>query len=243
MDLSIRQKWLLAIINSTPHVQGDTRLQKYILFSDRQILDGQLYDDWKAWKFGGFSTKLAGDMDALKKEEYVKAHQITVFQGGPVFRYVLSSKAKTELEFFEAENKELLEKIRDITIHYFRKRLDDVLADSYRMYPDLTNESTIKAEVLKKQIEKDSILAFGYELPFDKIKTDLDSIPTSQEIPIEEHLFNDNDLRDKLAKLAGLEKTPSLDPNSFDKMAGVLHDKIKATKIDSVELVRSVRGS
>ena len=235
--------WLLAIINSTPHVQGDTRLQKYVLFSDKQILDNQLYDDWKAWKFGGYSPKLADDTKILQKGEYVNANQVTVFHGKAVSRYTLTPKAKTEVKSFEAENEAELEKIRAITIHYFRKRLDDLLADSYRMYPELTNESTIKAEVLKTQIEKDSVLATGYELPLEQLEIPIDAIPTSQEIPVDEHLFNDNELRAKLAKLAGLDKVPSLDPNAFSKTAGILHDKIKSEKIDSVELVRSVRGS
>ena len=242
MELSNREKWLLTIVNSTSYIQGDTRLQKYVLFVDKKIIEEELYDDWKAWKFGAYSKKLAQDAKSLHKTGLIIANQVTVQNNRPVFRYTLSDIGREEIYLFETENTESVQRIKELLENYFHKRLDELLADSYEMFKEFTNESTIRAEVQRTQVETDSLLSTNYELSFDSEDKIIPYISSSQELPINEHLFNDDDLRERLAKLAGLEKTPNLDQNSFDRLSGKLNDKIKS-KIDSVELVRSVRGS
>lgn len=58
-----------------------------------------------------------------------------------------------------------------------------------------------------------------------------------------EHMFNDDDVREKLTKEIGLNNIPKIDVTAFDRLVGMLGKKIKLEKIDAVETVRAIRGS
>ena len=53
----------------------------------------------------------------------------------------------------------------------------------------------------------------------------------------------DYDVRLKLSKLVGLGDIPKPDSNAIQKLSGMIEDKILSDTIDSVELIREIRGS
>ncbi|NQT09089.1 hypothetical protein HQ586_08435 [Candidatus Bathyarchaeota archaeon] len=53
----------------------------------------------------------------------------------------------------------------------------------------------------------------------------------------------DYDVRLKLSKLVGLGDIPQPDSNAIQKLSGMIEDKILSETIDSVELIREIRGS
>ena len=56
-------------------------------------------------------------------------------------------------------------------------------------------------------------------------------------------IYNDEDVREELSKSVGLTKIPEIDARSFDRLSGILGDTLGSGDIDSVELVRTIRGS
>jgi len=66
--LSTKDKWLLAIIDSTPYVDGRTRLHKYGILVSKEVLNNtEFFDDWKPNDFGGFSPSLAKSLKKIRK--------------------------------------------------------------------------------------------------------------------------------------------------------------------------------
>ena len=57
-----------------------------------------------------------------------------------------------------------------------------------------------------------------------------------------EFILNDGDVRLTLAKSVGLNAIPEHDPNSLEKLSGVISSNIKTEDFDSTELVKAVRG-
>lgn len=53
----------------------------------------------------------------------------------------------------------------------------------------------------------------------------------------------DYDMRLKLSKLIGLSDIPKPDSNAIQRLSGIIEDKIDSETVDSVELVREIRGS
>lgn len=240
-ELKPEEEWLLAIIGSTPYVQGDTRLQKYGVIVAREILDkNEFFNDWKPDNFGGYSKQLAICTKKLQKEQFIKANEIINEYNKPVVRYAITEKARSVIERLGNTKLEKLLKIKEITKYYFDKKLKELLADVYNMYPDLISKSTIRAEVNIAQTEKNSFLSTEYEIPFDA-KAEIQNILATAQVS--DFVFNDEEFRMKLAKSIGLEKAPRLDPEAFERLSGILSKRIKSKKIDSVELVKSVRGS
>ena len=52
----------------------------------------------------------------------------------------------------------------------------------------------------------------------------------------------DYSTRLKLSKLIGLKDVPEPDPNAIDRLSGVLTGKIEKSCLNSVELIKEVRG-
>lgn len=242
MPLSIRAKWLLLVIGSTKYVQGDTRLQKYGLLVHKKNPGIEFYDDWNSGNFGVFSKSLASDTKLLVEKKFVSSNDVVNVYGKNVARYSITDEGRNEIQDMLKE-KEIIKKICEITQYYFDKSLKDVLADVYTLYPEFTENSKIKPDVGKKQIETNSFLSPEFEIPFEsnqKLESDITNLITKTST---EHVFNDEELREKIAKNIGLDKIPKLNPDAFDKLSGILEDKINEEEIDSVELVRTVRGS
>ena len=244
MSVSVELKWLLAIIDSVKYVEGDTRLQKYGLLIYKKIPEVEFFEDWKPWLYGVYSRKLTKGLQLLQKLDYVITNPVNKGFNKVVKRYQVSETGKKEIESLKKESEDIIKRISEITNYYFSKPLKELLADVYLMYPKYADNSTIKAEVNREKTKRTPQLSPEFEIPYDnddKLESVLSDLVTTQSQT--EHVFNDEDLREKLSRLIGLTSVPKLDPKSFDRLAGILKNKIKTKEIDSVELVRSFRGS
>lgn len=245
MALSQSAKLLLILIGATRHVEGSTRLQKYGLLVSKKIGQREeFFSDWQPDKFGVFSKSLARTATVLVSEEYVTADKVVNTYGKNTVRYRITDKGRNEIQDVIREKKDVVDEICGIPQYYFDKSLKEVLADVYTLYPEYTTNSTIKHEVNKNRIEQESLFEEAeFEIPFEsstRLSSDITNLITKTP---SEHIFNDEDMREKLAKQIGLKNIPKLDSNAFDRLAGMLKGKVQTEKIDSVEIVRAVRGS
>lgn len=222
-----------------PYIQGKTRIQKYGLLAAKQILNEKdFFDDWRPDNFGGFSPKLALCIDKLVQNGFVNSSDIMTTYGKKMPCYELSDKGKKNLSDFMKGNLKTIERIREIIGYYHQQKLSKLLENIYVLYPDLTIESKIKAEVSKANTKNNSYLSPEYEIAIDNNE----SIEIDSTVPANEHVFNDEYFREKLAKSIGLDKIPKLDPKSFDRLSGIISKKIETEEFDSIELVKAVRG-
>ena len=52
--LKTEDRWLLAITNLFPYVEGRTKLQKFGMLSSYEVLkDEEFFDDWRPGNYGG----------------------------------------------------------------------------------------------------------------------------------------------------------------------------------------------
>ena len=236
-SLRIEDKWLLAIMNLFPYIQGRTRLQKFGMLSFYEVLkDEKFFDDWKPDKYGGFSPRLANSLERLERCGYVQSDKIIVGDVHLVDRYSLTEKGRQMIKKFEANSLEL-EKIKSILSGYFSCPLDVLLKDVYAKYPELTINSKIIADV-NKTTELDPYEEHESKSQFQGETEDEIHALTSTS----QHVFGDKEFREKLAKLIGLEKVPDLDPQSFNRIKGILSEHVDARNFDAKEAVREARG-
>lgn len=244
MALSQSAKLLLILIGATKYVEGSTRLQKYGLLVSKKIgQKEEFFSDWQPDKFGVFSRSLAKTVTILANEGLITADKVNIY-GKDTIRYRITDKGRGEIQDIIREKKNLVGEICGIPQYYFGKSLKEVLADVYTLYPEYTTNSTIKHEVNKNRIEQESLFEESeFDIPFEsstKLSSDITNLITQTP---SEHVFNDEDIREKLAKQIGLKSIPKIDNGAFDRLAGMLRNKIQTEKIDSVEVVRTVRGS
>lgn len=228
-----QDKWLLAIINSNPYIDGRTRLQKYGLLSFKEVLNTKIFfSDWVASNYGGYSQQLADSLTKLIKHNYVSCTVIST-EYNNVDRYTLTGEGTHMVDAFILHNLLDFEKIKKLTTHYFLKRLNVLLADVYDKYPSLTVNSKIKADVNRA---RDS----GH-LSDNLLSDEQSQIPIST-IPIQQHVFGDEYFRSKLAKSIGLDRIPDVDPKAFDRIQGIVYEETQTEDFDADELIREVRG-
>ena len=236
--LNVEDKWLLAIIDLAPYIEGRTRLQKFGILSFYEILNNEkFFDDWEPGHYGGFSLRLATSLTKLESYGHIQSDEIIIKAESTVSRYSLTESGKNLISDFVDEHSSELEKIKSIIFNYLQKPLDLLLHDVYQKYPELTVNSKIRADINKIATENHSYLSSKYEIISDK----------SENIPIftvasQQHVFGDEDFREKLARSIGLKKIPDLDPQSFERIKGILSEKIDTEHFDADELVKEVRG-
>lgn len=234
-SLKTEDKWLLAIIYSVPYVEGRTRLQKFGIFSFYEVLGGkEFFEDWRADSYGGFSPRLAASLAKLESRGYVQSSEVITEHGSAVNRYALTEKGKDSIRPFAAMHSSKLGEIRSIVSSYFQQPLMALLRDVYERYPDLTINSKIKADV--NNTESIPCRDPEYGIWSDEKPAAPSFIASSQ------HVLGDEDFREQLARSVGFEKAPDLDPQSFDRIKGILSEEIDAERFDSEELVKEVRG-
>ena len=74
-DMTDKDKWLLALIGSTPYIRGRTRLQKYGILVQKEIFNNsEFFDDWRSGKFGMYSQQLTNSLEKLENSKYVIAY-------------------------------------------------------------------------------------------------------------------------------------------------------------------------
>jgi DNA-binding PadR family transcriptional regulator len=245
MSLPSNSKWLLVLIGATRYVEGSTRLQKYGLLTFKKIGNREeFFSDWRPDKFGVFSKSLAQNLTMLVDDKYVTKDEVTNTYGKTSYRYRITDKGRNEIQDLINVKKDVVEDVCGIAQYYFDKSTKEVLADVYTLYPEYTTNSTIKHEVNKNKIDQETLFEESeFDIPSDQAKHlsfDLTNLVTRN---APEHVFNDEDTREKLAKEIGLRGIPKLDATAFDRLAGMFGKKIKLDKIDAVETVRAIRGS
>jgi len=241
LDLSDKSLWLLSIIDSTQYVDGNTRLQKYGLLTNKITLkDESVFNDWESNNFGAFSPQLVIDTKFLVNNDLVKVHPVQNYFGEEHYRYSISEEGKNVLSTFKEKHSESIEKIKIITAFYFNKPLNELLVDAYALFPEYTGKSKIKALVRKTLLERDSELSSKFELPYTDKKIDLSSITSTAEV--NPFMYNDEDFRKKLAEKSGLSKIPPLDIEAYDELSEIFADKKFLEEINPEEIMKEIRA-
>ncbi len=239
LDLSDKSLWLLSIIDSTQYVDGNTRLQKYGLLTNKIILANEsVYDDWESSHFGAFSPQLFADTEFLVNNHFVDSYPVSNYYDDKHNRYLITEKGKDMLSGFKEEHSESFEKIKTMTLYYFTKPLNELLADAYALFPEYTDKSKIKALVRKTLLERDSDPSSQFELPFTDKKIDLTSITSTAKV--NPFMFNDEDFRKKLAEKSGLSKIPPLDIGAYDELSEIFADKKFLQGVDVEEIMEEI---
>ena len=245
MSISASSKWLLVLIGATRYVDGSTRLQKYGLLTFKKIENREeFFSDWKGDKFGVFSKSLAQSLTLLVNDEYVAKEEVINPYGKKSYRYRITNKGRDEIQDLVRNKTDIVQDVCGIAQYYFDKPTKEVIADVYTLYPEYTTNSIIKHEVNKNKIDQETLFEEPeFDIPFEQpqhMSSDLTNLVTRN---ISEHVFNDEDVREKLAKEIGLAAIPELDATAFDRLAGMLGNKVGLGRIDAVDTVRAIRGS
>lgn len=242
MDLSDRQFWLLLIIDSAPHIDGTTRLQKYGLLASKITLkDESAYEDWAAYNFGAYSSALRSDVKFLEQKNMIKINSVDTRHGSHS-DYSISRQGSEAIQEFKAEHEDLAEKLKVLTMHYFDRSLDELLADAYALFPEYTGKSTIKGRVRTSIMKRDTNLNVDIKLPYTDKKIGLLSI--TETAMVNQFPYNDEEIRKELAKQAGLAGVPPTDPRAYDELSEVFADKEFLEDLsdkDVKEIINSVR--
>ena len=217
-SLGDRERWLLAIVGSEPHVDGDTRLQKYGFLVGRYVLKGEaFYDDWEPEKFGPLSWSMLSDCERLCRDGYIRKEPAG--SPLPVPHYSVTAAGRRILNSFQSGKERLAEGIRGITSYYSRKSLDTLLADTYALHPEFTGKSVIKGRVMADIMRRSVNVGKEIRLPYTDRHIGLGSISGKF---VNEYPFNDKEDREMLAKKIGLAGAPPIDPDGFDDIHDLL---------------------
>lgn len=234
MDPNNRQFWLLVIIDSSGHVDGSTRLQKYgLLASQITLKDEPTYNDWKPYHYGAFSSQLDSDVKFLKGQGLVDVRTTTDNYEQQL--YCVSSQGKSVLGAFKAKYDILVQKIKILADYYSDKSLDDLLADAYSLFPQYTTNSKISARVRHTILKRDTRLNSQFVLPYTDRTIGLSSITaTAQVNPFP---YDDEDARRKLARQIGLADVPPIDSKVFDEIPDIFTDQKPLSESDLEEII------
>lgn len=240
--LSERQGWLLLIVDSVPHLDGATRLQKYALLASKIVLDGEsAYDDWEPHHFGAYSRQVSSDMAALEERGLVGVRRRESGYG-PHATYSISASGREAAGKFKVGRRGPAERIKAIATHYFGRALDELLADAYALFPEYTGKSAIRGRVRTSILRRDARLGAGIALPYTDRRIGLSSITDTA--GINRFPYNDEEFRRELAKQAGLADVPPTDPKAYDELSEVFAGKeflANLTDEDVGEIMGSIR--
>ncbi|RNJ78880.1 MAG: hypothetical protein D9C04_06440 [Nitrosopumilus sp. B06] len=240
MNLNDKQHWLLILIDSTPHIDDKTRLQKYAFLASKMILkDESAYKDWESHNFGAYSSSLDQDVRHLEKNQLVSIHTVKTSYGQHD-DYAISGKGRRIIHTFKAKHRVMADKIKRLTRYYFDKPLDELLADAYALFPEYTTKSTIRARVRNNILKRDARLRSEIVLPYTDKKIGMPSITTSAKT--NPFPYNDMDLRKRLAEQAGLSGIPPIDPSAYDELSEIFADKKFLTYNNIEEIMENIRA-
>ena len=214
MDPSDRRLWLLAIIGSSGHACGPARLHKYGLLASKIVLaDDPPYADWECRDFGAYSPLLGADARYLVAEGLAEVRAT----GGldDLLRYSPSRRGRGALGAFGRGRGGLIRKIRVLTGHYNGGPLDDLLADSYSLFPEHAAGSKIRGRARRSFLMRDVLPGARFALPYTGRTVGLSSITSTAEVNQFPH--GDGEARRNLARLIGLPGVPPIDAAAFDE--------------------------
>jgi hypothetical protein len=259
--LSQRALLLLALMHlSQGTLYGATRMQKIALLTSKQITklepDLTVFDDWVPDDFGGRSTQVYVTIDELI-DHGLLSERLTTIEDKKLKVYTLTDQGYEEVKKIPSKLGKTWDSLSSVASRYVVAKTSDLLMLSYKLFPELAINSKIKPEVNKQFVKKLSPLSPLYDedvgpLPstspkFKKRKEDLRILAEDEQFfkrrEFEMQKLPDIEARKKMAQLIGLKELPKLDPYAIYRLDGILKSTLpKDKKIDSVELVRSVRG-
>ena len=243
VSLSDKTMWLLATIDSSQYVDGDTRLQKYSLLVSKIVLsDYDHYDDWESNNYGAFSPQVNTDIEYLTNNGLVSVSKVyNNYYGHEHNKYSLTDLGRSTLKSFKEKHTGAINNIKKITDFYFKKSLDDLLVDAYTLFPEYTEKSRIKALVRRTWLKRESKTGSNYKLPFTDKKFDFSLITSTAQV--NPFMYNDEEIRRKLAGEAGLDDVPKLDIIAYDELSDVFADKEYLKDVDLSKTVKEIRIS
>lgn len=149
MELDFIQENILLLFSKQPRIIGKTRLQKLIFLMDRKILD-KSYFDFEPYKFGPYSSKLLAAMDELMELGLIK-EQINEYcePDKYVTEYEISADGLERADqLIQKINPTKLVQIEEMVHQHGYNEIDSILHHVYVTYPDFTENSIIKDNVL-----------------------------------------------------------------------------------------------
>lgn len=230
-----REELVLEILSSVDVIQGKTKFVKILHLVCKLLEKNKINSpfNFKADRYGVNSPELEPLLQKLESDRYVRISK-------PIFqrRNDLSLIGRS----YECENAHLREmkpKINSLVNALNPCSLDEILAISYKLYPDTTTNSVIKAKVNQKIIDLFSELSPRFEESFETVLEKSVSVPDG--IPLSPQ-FNDLDVRIKMMKSMGLEKLPSIIPDIIDESTGIIDQESSLfKKINLEEILENAR--
>jgi len=236
---------------------GTKRLQKLALFASKELQRARVpvtyFDDWKADKYGGLSVLVYETKDELAAKGLISEGKSKIGQFDANV-YSLTDKAIPVVQSFLDTRRDVEKVMRNVSESYKRILTEQIVADSYQQFPELSIHSKIKPEVNRSLLKK-TFLSSDYEedigpMPSASSQRKKDSARSAAEEArlarlqeFQKQPLPDIEARKRMASLAGLTKLPDLDPFAIYRLSGIVKKELDVVEeYDAVDLVRSVRG-
>jgi len=164
---------LLLFLNLASQIWGSTRLFKLLFLLGKETEVGQYVPDYYGFaggRFGPFEKRIYQDVEGLKQVGLVKASMpprrrdelepeldVELLSGSVEAVYELTSRghmyARALARHLELQNPALLAEVRGICDKFGRISLAKLLEYVYKKYPEYTDQSEIRDEILANQDE------------------------------------------------------------------------------------------
>jgi len=210
-----KEELILKILSSVDVIQGKTKFVKILhlvckLFEKNQ--KGSPFN-FKPDHYGVNSSELEPVLQNLESQRMIKISK-------PIFskRIDLSLIARN----YEFSNEVVLamgSKTESLVQALNPYSADEVIAISYKLFPETTTKSEIKPKINKIITEMFSSLSSDFEESFEE-KVVIESI--SSETKALYPQFNDLDVRMNMMKSLGLKKLPEIIPDVIDESSGLI---------------------
>ncbi|MCE7733348.1 MAG: hypothetical protein GPJ54_00625 [Candidatus Heimdallarchaeota archaeon] len=151
-DLDCLQEHILLLFSKQPRIIGKTRLQKLIFLMNQEIFNTAQFD-FEAYKFGPYSSKLLSAMDELMELGLIKEAVNEYCEPDRyVTEYEISSDGLDRADqLIQKINPTKLVEIEEMVHQHGYNEIDSILHHVYVNYPDFTENSIIKDNVLFQQ--------------------------------------------------------------------------------------------
>ena len=235
--ITTKDKWLLTLIGSNPHIRDRAELQEIIILTQKGILKNcEFFDDWELDKYGMHSSQLANSLEKLENDKYVIALDTFGSDKNSIRNYKLTDKGTTLKNKWIEDKKDQFAEIEHVGSLYFPRSGTGSISGTHLKIIDGMIGANIDAMIERYAIN---------DMPFrnsENNPNEKESNSTKPSNSTKEHVFGDEEFRLKLAKSIGYDKIPALDPTAFDRLKGLFADEIESEYFDAVELVKESRG-
>jgi len=220
--MNLKEELVLEILSNANVVKGKTKFVKMLHFTcklfekNKKESPFRFRDD----NYGVYSPELEPVLQNLENNGYIKM-QKSFFSKRIDLAYLHKP--------YEISNPNILElklKIKALIQILNEYSADDVIAFSYHLFPDTTQNSKIKPKVNKKIVELFTPLSTQFEESIEEKETEEALI---KEIKTEgttlSPQFNDLDIRMHMMKSLNLKELPPIIPDMIDESTGLLSKK------------------